>query len=61
MDKVTADVGKMMVQVPALFETLAGINFQDFMKRLPQVGGAQRGGNGDKKVTTDDKSVDGEA
>lgn len=61
VDKVTADVGKMMVQVPALFETLAGINFQDFMKRLPQVGGAQRGGNGDKKVTTDDKSVDGEA
>lgn len=38
VDKVTADVGKMMVQIPALFETLAGINFQDFVKRLPQVG-----------------------
>ncbi len=38
-DKVTEDIGKMMVQIPALFDTLTGINFQDFIKRLPQVGG----------------------
>jgi flotillin len=53
-DKVTEDIGKMMVQIPALFDTLTGINFQDFIKRLPQVGSAgavdqtktKRDGNG---------------
>src|SRR5690606_18498146 len=40
-DKLSEDIGKMMVQVPALFDTLAGINLKDFIKRLPQVGGAE--------------------
>lgn len=44
-DKVTADVGKMIVQIPALFDTLTGINFQEFVKRLPQVGAAPQDGN----------------
>ena len=46
MDKVTGDIGKMIVQIPALFDTLAGVNFQDFIKRLPQMGDAGKPGSG---------------
>lgn len=58
-DKVTEDIGKMMVQIPALFDTLTGVNFQEFIQRLPQVGGdsngerapvAKRDGNGTSAV-----------
>jgi flotillin len=38
MDKVTGDLAKMITQVPALFETLAGIDLKEYMKSLPQVG-----------------------
>lgn len=38
MNKITNDVGKMIVQLPALVETLAGINLGEFMKRIPQIG-----------------------
>jgi flotillin len=38
VDKVTNDVGKILMQFPALFETLAGINLQDFFKSVPAIG-----------------------
>jgi flotillin len=45
MDKVTGDIGKMITQVPALFETLAGVDLHEFMKRLPAVGDRKNGGD----------------
>ncbi len=61
MDKVTADIGKMMVQVPAMLETLAGINFQDFIKRLPQVGDSSgpRRTNGELSTSATTEATDG--
>jgi flotillin len=38
MNKITGDVAKMLVQLPAIFETLAGVNLQDLLKRIPQLG-----------------------
>ncbi len=37
MDKVTADVATMVAQVPALFETLSGVNLKEYMQSLPQL------------------------
>lgn len=38
MNKVTNDIGKMIVSLPALFETLAGIDLKEFMRSIPQIG-----------------------
>ncbi len=38
MNKITNDIGKMIVQVPALFETLAGVDVKQLMSRIPQIG-----------------------
>jgi flotillin len=38
MNKITSDMGKMIVQIPALFETLAGVDLKELLKRVPQIG-----------------------
>lgn len=38
MNKITNDIGKMIVQLPALFETLAGVDLKEFMKGIPKIG-----------------------
>lgn len=38
VNKLTGDVAKMMAQLPALFESLAGVDIKDLMKRIPQIG-----------------------
>ncbi|MCX7719110.1 MAG: SPFH domain-containing protein [Candidatus Sumerlaeaceae bacterium] len=38
LDKVTGDIGKMIVQIPALFETLAGVDLKQLLERVPQIG-----------------------
>jgi flotillin len=42
VSRVTADVAKMVAQVPALIETLSGISVGDFLRNLPHVGPAIR-------------------
>lgn len=43
VDKITGDVSKMISQVPAVFEALAGVDLQEFMRRVPQLGGREPG------------------
>ena len=56
MDKVTGDVGKMITQIPALFETLAGIDLHEYMKRLPQVGEPRNGKKSEPVETVADQN-----
>ncbi|MBX7245795.1 MAG: hypothetical protein K1X53_09860 [Candidatus Sumerlaeaceae bacterium] len=37
MNKITNDIGKMIVQLPALFETLAGVDLKQFLASVPQI------------------------
>ena len=41
VNKITNDLGKMIVQIPALFETLAGVDLKEFMQKIPQIGDKQ--------------------
>jgi len=55
VNKLTSDIGKMIVQVPALFETLAGIDLGKFLKQVPQIGDKDAFDKS-KKEKTDDES-----
>jgi len=46
LNKITGDITKMAAQVPALFETLSGMNLNDLLSKVRQIG--------DKAPTTDD-------
>jgi len=56
VDKITGDVSKMITQVPAVFEALAGIDLQEFMKRVPQLKSVEKG---DRVVDADDGGTSG--
>jgi flotillin len=54
VNKITADVAKMIAQVPALVESLSGVSLQALLRELPHVGAAIRskdngGGAGEAK------------
>ncbi len=50
MNKITGDLTKMAAQVPALFETLTGMNISDMLGKVRQIGDkAERPENGAKK------------
>ena len=53
MNKVTNDMAKMIVQIPALFETLAGVNLQDLLKQVPAIGTAVEHGKAPHKKVHD--------
>ena len=38
MNKITGDLAKMAAQVPALFETLSGMNLAELLGKVPQIG-----------------------
>jgi len=38
MNKITGDIAKMAAQVPALFETLSGMNINDLLGKVRQIG-----------------------
>ena len=40
VNRVTADIGTMIAQVPALFEGLTGVKVADLMRQVPQLGAA---------------------
>jgi len=42
ISKVTADVARMVAQVPALVESLSGISIGELLRNLPQIGAAIR-------------------
>lgn len=46
VNRITADIGTMVAQVPALFEGLTGMKVADLMKEVPQLGAAGKNGNG---------------
>jgi len=48
LNKITGDITKMAAQVPALFETLSGMPFQDLLAKVRLIGGAP--------LKTDDKA-----
>ncbi|MGI8907302.1 MAG: flotillin family protein [Candidatus Sumerlaeaceae bacterium] len=60
MDKITGDIGKMITQVPALFETLAGVDLHEFMRRLPAVGREREPGDGKLPFVADNDCPRGE-
>jgi len=50
LNKITGDLTKMAAQVPALFETLTGMNMGDMLGKVRQIGDkASKPGNGEKK------------
>jgi len=38
MNKITGDVAAMAAQIPALFETLSGMQFSDLLSKVRQIG-----------------------
>jgi len=50
LNKITGDITKMAAQVPALFETLSGMNLNDLLGKVRQIG--------DKAPKTDDGKLD---
>jgi flotillin len=49
MNKITGDLTKMAAQVPALFETLTGMNIGDMLGKVRQIGDkAEKPSNGEK-------------
>jgi flotillin len=50
LNKITGDLTKMAAQVPALFETLSGMDIRELMGKVRQIGDkAAKPGNGEKK------------
>ena len=47
MNKITGDVAAMAAQIPALFETLSGVQFSDLLSKVKMIG--------DKAPKPDDK------
>lgn len=58
VSKITADVAKMISQVPALVETLAGISLSDLLRQLPHAGVALRAKDADKADKEDGATND---
>jgi flotillin len=48
MNKITGDVAAMAAQIPALFETLSGVQFSDLLSKVKMIG--------DKAPKPDDKA-----
>jgi flotillin len=50
LNKITGDLTKMAAQVPALFETLSGMDIRELMGKVRQIGDKPaKPGNGEKK------------
>ena len=50
VNKVTADIGTMIAQVPALVEGLTGVNIGQLLRQLPQIGGAIAAADGHRSA-----------
>src|SRR5437016_11691441 len=48
MNKITGDITKMAAQIPALFETLSGMNMADLMSKVRTIGDKAPKPDGDK-------------
>jgi len=46
VNRITSDMSTMLAQVPALFESLTGVNIVDMMKQVPQIGSGNGLANG---------------
>ena len=46
VNRITADMGTMIAQVPAMFEALTGLKLEDLMRQVPQFGAAIDAPNG---------------
>lgn len=53
MNKVTGDVTKVIAQLPALFESLSGVDIKEMMKSIPAIGEAMKGSTRTPKTLTD--------
>jgi flotillin len=42
LDRVTADIAKMVAQVPALFHTLTGVQLAELLRKVPELGAGPR-------------------
>jgi flotillin len=56
-NKITGDITQMAAQVPALFEALSGMNIQEMLGKVRQIGDKSprpdnNGGGGDEKAMT---------
>ena len=49
MNKITGDMAAMAAQIPALFETLSGMQFSDLLSKVKMIG--------DKAPKPDDKAL----
>jgi flotillin len=61
LDKVTGDIGKMIVQIPALFETLAGVDLTQLLQRVPQIGDKEAFGKSKASKTGGEAAADASA
>ena len=52
VNRITGDVTSMVAQVPALFESLTGMNLGDLLRQVPQIGSAMDSGKGRPAVTS---------
>jgi flotillin len=50
MNKITGDITKMAAQIPALFETLSGMQMSELFAGVKQIGNQLSGKNGDAPV-----------
>ena len=57
MNKVTNDLGKMIVQIPALFETLAGVSLPELLKQVPAIGASMEQGKTHKPKAADSSTA----
>ena len=48
MHKITGDMTAMAAQIPALFETLSGMNIAELFSKVKQIGESKPPSNGDK-------------
>jgi flotillin len=51
MNKITGDMAKMAAQIPALFETLSGMQMSDLFQKVQMIGERTNG-----KVKPEDRS-----
>src|SRR6202008_4474101 len=64
MNKITGDLTKMAAQVPALFETLSGMDIRELLGKVRQIGDKaeeppENGGNKDRGAPRDKPNKDG--
>ena len=46
MNKITGDMAKMAAQIPALFETLSGMQMSELLGKVRSIGDKSASGNG---------------